>query len=86
MSIAILVTEFRDRPGLKLQVVVMITAKRLLRSIPSLRTMVTSGPKTKDSSAPRPSASLVVVNSSNEVLLVHRNPKATSYAGMHVRP
>jgi len=35
--------------------------------------------------APRPSASLVVVNPRNEVLLVHRNPKATSFAGVHVR-
>lgn len=35
---------------------------------------------------PRPSASLVVLNARNEVLLVHRNPKATSFAGMHVFP
>ncbi|KAH9996836.1 hypothetical protein BJV77DRAFT_1059248 [Russula vinacea] len=35
---------------------------------------------------PWPSASLVVINSSNEVLLVHRNPKTTSFAGMHVFP
>ncbi|KAH9966816.1 NUDIX hydrolase domain-like protein [Russula dissimulans] len=48
--------------------------------------MVTSASKVKDSSALRPSASLVVVNSSNEVLLVHRNPKATSFAGTHVFP
>jgi hypothetical protein len=33
---------------------------------------------------PRPSASLIVVNAKNEVLLVHRNPKATSFSGMHV--
>jgi len=32
---------------------------------------------------PRPSASLVVVNSRNEVLLVHRNPEARSFAGVH---
>jgi len=48
--------------------------------------MVTSTSKGKDPSALRYSASLVVVNSSNEVLLVHRNPKATSFAGMHVFP
>jgi len=35
---------------------------------------------------PRPSASLVVVNERNEILLVHRNPKATSFGGMHVFP
>ncbi|KAF8911045.1 hypothetical protein CPB84DRAFT_1763215 [Gymnopilus junonius] len=35
---------------------------------------------------PRPSASLVVVNELNEILLVHRNPKASSFAGMHVFP
>jgi hypothetical protein len=56
----------------------------LLRSILS-RTMVTSSSRAKDLSALRPSASLVIVNSSNEVLLVHRNPNATSFAGMHVR-
>jgi len=36
--------------------------------------------------APRPSASLVVVNDRNEILLVHRSPKATSFSGMHVFP
>ncbi|KDR81733.1 hypothetical protein GALMADRAFT_135138 [Galerina marginata CBS 339.88] len=35
---------------------------------------------------PRPSASLVIVNERNEVLLVHRNPKASSFGGMHVFP
>ncbi|KAN0123724.1 NUDIX hydrolase domain-like protein [Russula decolorans] len=61
----------------------MFTGRRfLLRSISS-RTMVTSSSRAKDL---RPSASLVVVNSSNEVLLVHRNPNATSFAGMHVFP
>ena len=34
---------------------------------------------------PRPSASLVVVNERNEILLVRRNPKASAFAGMHVR-
>lgn len=38
------------------------------------------------SMTPRPSASLVVVNERNEILLVHRNPKASSFGGMHVRP
>jgi hypothetical protein len=49
-----------------------------------LRTMVTT-PKAKDTPALRHSASLVLVNSSNEILLVHRNPITTSFAGMHVR-
>lgn len=33
---------------------------------------------------PRPSASLIVVNAHNEVLLVHRNPKARAFGGMTV--
>jgi hypothetical protein len=65
---------------------IMTFATRLpLRSISFSRTIVTSTSKGKDSSTLMSSASLVVVNSSNEVLLVHRNPKATSFAGMHVR-
>ncbi|KAH9950199.1 NUDIX hydrolase domain-like protein [Amylocystis lapponica] len=35
---------------------------------------------------PRPAASVIVVNAKNEVLLVHRNPKSTSFAGAHVFP
>ncbi|KAG1756334.1 uncharacterized protein EDB91DRAFT_8759 [Suillus paluster] len=35
---------------------------------------------------PRLSASLVLVNSRNEVLLVQRNPQAKSFAGTHVFP
>ncbi|EAU82378.2 hypothetical protein CC1G_06688 [Coprinopsis cinerea okayama7 len=35
---------------------------------------------------PRPSASLVIVNHRNEVLLVQRNPKATAFGGFHVFP
>ncbi|KAF8965210.1 NUDIX hydrolase domain-like protein [Flammula alnicola] len=35
---------------------------------------------------PRPSASLVIVNERNEILLVHRNPKASAFGGMHVFP
>lgn len=34
---------------------------------------------------PRPSASLVVVNERNEILLVHRNPRARFFGGVHVR-
>ncbi|KAF8205753.1 NUDIX hydrolase domain-like protein [Mycena galopus ATCC 62051] len=35
---------------------------------------------------PRPSASLVIINGRNEVLFVHRNPEARSFAGVHVFP
>ncbi|KAI0780616.1 hypothetical protein BD413DRAFT_600179 [Trametes elegans] len=35
---------------------------------------------------PRPSASIIVVNSQNEILLVHRNPKSKSFANAHVFP
>ncbi|KXN92183.1 Putative nudix hydrolase 7 [Leucoagaricus sp. SymC.cos] len=35
---------------------------------------------------PRPSASVVVINARNEILLVHRNPKARSFGGMTVFP
>ncbi|KAF7337963.1 putative nudix hydrolase 7 [Mycena venus] len=35
---------------------------------------------------PRPSASLVIINSRNEVLFVHRNPEARSFGGVHVFP
>jgi 8-oxo-dGTP pyrophosphatase MutT (NUDIX family) len=46
--------------------------------------MRTRAESTKPAPVPRPSASLIVVNKRNEVLLVHRNPKATSYGGAHV--
>ncbi|KAH9001122.1 NUDIX domain-containing protein [Lactarius akahatsu] len=48
--------------------------------------MATAPSRAKDVSRPRPSASLVVLNDRNEVLLVHRNPNATAFAGMHVFP
>lgn len=35
---------------------------------------------------PRPSASIAIVNARNEVLLVQRNPKTRSFAGVHVFP
>ncbi|KAF9779884.1 hypothetical protein BJ322DRAFT_1086998 [Thelephora terrestris] len=41
----------------------------------------TAGP-----SVPRPSASLIVVNDRNEILLVQRNPNSRSFAGAHVFP
>ncbi|KAJ3528975.1 hypothetical protein NM688_g7919 [Phlebia brevispora] len=40
----------------------------------------------KPPSTPRLSASVIVVNPRNEILLVHRNPKAGAFAGMHVFP
>ncbi|KAF8226796.1 hypothetical protein L208DRAFT_1453858 [Tricholoma matsutake] len=35
---------------------------------------------------PRPSASLVIINERNEILLVHRNPQARHFGGVHVFP
>ncbi|KAI0683303.1 hypothetical protein BC835DRAFT_1395834 [Cytidiella melzeri] len=35
---------------------------------------------------PRLSASLIVINQRNEILLVHRNPKSSAFAGVHVFP
>lgn len=35
-------------------------------------------------STPRLSASLIVINAQNEVLLVQRNPKSSAFASMHV--
>jgi 8-oxo-dGTP pyrophosphatase MutT (NUDIX family) len=35
---------------------------------------------------PRPSASLILVNSQNEVLLVHRTPTTSAFAGVHAFP
>ncbi|KAH9005309.1 NUDIX domain-containing protein [Lactarius hatsudake] len=61
--------------------------KRALRGVHCIRllqTMATAPSRAKD--VPRPSASLVVLNDKNEVLLVHRNPNATAFAGMHVFP
>ncbi|KAF8201778.1 NUDIX hydrolase domain-like protein [Pholiota molesta] len=54
----------------------------------TLRRFVSSSSPMASSTVPvpRPSASLVVVNERNEVLLVHRNPKASSFGGMHVFP
>ncbi|KAI0273445.1 NUDIX hydrolase domain-like protein [Gloeopeniophorella convolvens] len=52
----------------------------------SLRAMSTAPKPANEPARPRPSASLIVVNADNEVLLVHRNPNATSFAGMHVFP
>ncbi|KAF9482816.1 hypothetical protein BDN70DRAFT_874629 [Pholiota conissans] len=53
----------------------------------SRRSLSTSSPMvSKPIPTPRPSASLIVVNERNEILLVHRNPKASAFGGMHVFP
>jgi hypothetical protein len=44
-----------------------------------------SSPSPAAPPTPRPSASLVIVNERNEILLVRRNPKAVAFGGMHVR-
>jgi hypothetical protein len=51
----------------------------------SVRRYFTSMSNEQKPSVPRPSASLIVVNARNEILLVHRNPKSSAFAGMHVR-
>ncbi|KAG5637763.1 hypothetical protein H0H81_003330 [Sphagnurus paluster] len=48
--------------------------------------MATATSMPTQAAIPRPSASIIVVNSRNEILLVHRNPKARSFAGVHVFP
>ncbi|KAJ7284060.1 NUDIX hydrolase domain-like protein [Mycena rebaudengoi] len=59
-----------------------------LRSRPLLSAMASSSSKPGERVAqtPRPSASLVIINRRNEVLLVHRNPEARSFGGVHVFP
>ena len=52
----------------------------------SLWTMLISTSKAKDPLALRPSASLIVINLHNGVLLMHQNPKVTLFAGMYVSP
>ena len=62
---------------------------RRLDSLPVVKlvksfNMSTRAEPTRPILIPQPSASLVVVNKRNEVLLVHRNPQARSYGGVHV--
>ena len=52
----------------------------------SLWTMLISTSKAKDPLALRPSASLIIINLHNGVLLVHQNPKVTLFAGIYVSP
>ncbi|KAI8989741.1 hypothetical protein BD414DRAFT_315506 [Trametes punicea] len=65
----------------------------LLRAVtPAFRRFTHDMPSSEKSAArsapaiPRPSASVIVVNSQNEILLVHRNPKSKSFANAHVFP
>lgn len=63
----------------------LCTRKTLLSTVAaqsrsSFTTMASQVP-----SIPRQSASVIVVNPQNEVLLVQRNPKSQSFAGAHVR-
>ena len=67
------------------------TSRALLRRLSSLRVVKPIPPfsmrraeSTKPIAIPRPSASLVVVNKHNEILLIHRNPQASSFGGFHV--
>lgn len=56
-------------------------------SSPRTRRLIMSSTSTNSENpvaVPRPSASLIVVNERNEILLVHRNPKARSFGGMTV--
>ncbi|RDX56439.1 hypothetical protein OH76DRAFT_387682 [Lentinus brumalis] len=56
---------------------------------PKLRTTHTMSSSTQGKFVPvvpRPSATVIVVNSRNEILLVHRNPKSTAFANAHVFP
>lgn len=56
----------------------------LLRFRP-MSTSATTVSSSSSSQVPRPSASLVIVNERNEILLVHRNPQARHFGGVHVR-
>ncbi|KAG6851288.1 hypothetical protein H0H93_011724 [Arthromyces matolae] len=78
-------TDFRNhrhKHYLRLSLSVVTT----LRIPVAFRTMVTATATPVTSQTPRPSASLVILNSRNEVLLVHRNPKARHFGGVHVFP
>ncbi|KAF5381066.1 hypothetical protein D9615_004108 [Tricholomella constricta] len=52
----------------------------------ALLSMAATSTSSAQSQVPRPSASVVIVNSRNEVLLVHRNPQARHFGGVHVFP
>ncbi|KAF9261387.1 hypothetical protein L218DRAFT_961399 [Marasmius fiardii PR-910] len=56
------------------------------RTIDTAASVTRSMGKPSTVAVPRPSASLVVVNGQNEVLLVQRNPQAVSFGGVTVFP
>ncbi|KAJ6618867.1 hypothetical protein B0H10DRAFT_2028315 [Mycena sp. CBHHK59/15] len=62
------------------------TAHRLSIISSPMSTSSTSSASGAAPPTPRPSASLVIINSRNEVLLVQRNPQARSFGGVHVFP
>ncbi|KAF9469229.1 hypothetical protein BDZ94DRAFT_1151973 [Collybia nuda] len=51
-----------------------------------MSTSTTTALSSSSGQTPRPSASLVIVNERNEILLVHRNPQARHFGGVHVFP
>ena len=55
-----------------------------LTILSNIKSMSSSTTSRSTVPVPRPSASLVVVNERNEILLVHRNPKASAFGGFHV--
>ncbi|KAI0822824.1 hypothetical protein BC628DRAFT_1387825 [Trametes gibbosa] len=60
--------------------------RRLVHNMPPQQIAGKNPSVPRAPAVPRPSASVIVVNSHNEILLVHRNPKSTSFANAHVFP
>lgn len=84
----------RDRRPVRIGRTIPLAVRHLPRAHSrSTRAMSSSsdanggGPKQRQRAqpaVPRPSATVIVVNARNEILLVHRNPKSTSFANAHV--
>ena len=73
-------------PGLSTRVLKFNAYTRPLQRSMSFSSPGSSSPAASSSPpTPRPSASLIIINERNEILLVRRNPKATIFGGMHVR-
>lgn len=79
-------------PSLSRLLMLTIPLRRLylqskqLNPAPARMVSTSSPTNSKLPSVPRPSASLIVVNDRNEILLVQRNLKSRSFAGAQVRP
>jgi hypothetical protein len=58
------------------------SSQRFRRANSTLMSLL--GTPDKKPAPPKPSASLVIVNGKNEVLLIHRNPNIKSFGGVHV--